>query len=398
VATFADGKIEAYVGPKELKGPDDLERVIVDFIAGATSSLDIAVQELDSRPIAEALLAARWRGIDVKIVLEQDYLREKGLPKRKPLPRAGETPEEAVSRWQWTPSGGLLENRLILSALLQSGVDVKADFNKDIFHQKFILRDYRPNPRSPRKGIKRSAALLSGSTNFTTTDCHTNLNHVVVFHDTRICGEYRREFDEIAKGEFGRRQHGDVPRAYNLGGIPVKVLFAPDHTPELEVIKQVLKAERRVRFAIFTFAGSSGIDDALLMAARAGCHVTGALDPGQAAQKWAAPHGKPGAAPSWLNRDNIDLFTPRRQKPFRKLHHKLMVVDRHTVVAGSFNYTAPANEYNDENLFVLGSPYKSLSPDEGGPVDSAACQELADYMGGEIDRIVKASDRWKPKD
>jgi phosphatidylserine/phosphatidylglycerophosphate/cardiolipin synthase-like enzyme len=394
VATFADGKIEAYAGPKELKAPDDLERVIVDFIAGATSSLDIAVQELDSRPIAEAILAARQRGVDVKIVLEQDYLREEGLPKRKPSRRKGETPEEALHRWQWTPSGGLRENRLILSALLQSGVDVKADFNKDIFHQKFVLRDYRPDRR---RGIKRSAALLSGSANFTTTDCHTNLNHVFVFHDARICGEYRREFDEIARGEFGRRQHGKVPRAYNLGGIPVKVLFAPDHTPELEVIKQVLKAERKVRFAIFTFAGSSGIDDALLMVARAGRRVIGALDPGQAAQKWAAPHGKPGAAPSWLNRDNIDLYTPKRKKPFRKLHHKLMVVDRHTVVAGSFNYTAPANEYNDENLFVLGSPYEGLSSREGGPVNKDACRKLAEYMGREIDRIVKASDRWKPK-
>ena len=35
-----------------------------------------------------------------------------------------------------------------------------------------------------------------------------------------------------------------MPRAYNLGGVPVKVLFAPDHTPELEIMKQMLKADR----------------------------------------------------------------------------------------------------------------------------------------------------------
>ncbi len=83
--SFADGKIEAYVGPKELGAADDLEEVIVDFIAGARSTLDIAVQELDSEPIAQAILDARWRGVSVNLFLEQDYLRtplksSKGVP------------------------------------------------------------------------------------------------------------------------------------------------------------------------------------------------------------------------------------------------------------------------------------------------------------------------------
>ena len=65
MASFAGGKIGAYVGPPELGAADDLEQVIVDFIRGAKSSLDIAVQEIDSRAIAQAILDARWRGIRV---------------------------------------------------------------------------------------------------------------------------------------------------------------------------------------------------------------------------------------------------------------------------------------------------------------------------------------------
>ena len=49
--------------------------MIIDFIRGARSSLDIAVQELDSEPIAQAILDARWRGVSVNLFLEQDYLR-----------------------------------------------------------------------------------------------------------------------------------------------------------------------------------------------------------------------------------------------------------------------------------------------------------------------------------
>jgi hypothetical protein len=51
MASFAGGKIQAYVGPPGLGAADDLEQVIVDFIAGATTRLDIAVHEIDSRPI-----------------------------------------------------------------------------------------------------------------------------------------------------------------------------------------------------------------------------------------------------------------------------------------------------------------------------------------------------------
>jgi phosphatidylserine/phosphatidylglycerophosphate/cardiolipin synthase-like enzyme len=133
MATFADGKIEAYVGPRELNGKDDLEQVIVDFIAGAKKSLDIAIQELDSEPIAQAVLDARYRGVDVDMALEQDYLMDERLP--KPRQRAGESAEEALRRTQWElGDSGLDPNRRILTALLHSAVDVKADYNPNIFH------------------------------------------------------------------------------------------------------------------------------------------------------------------------------------------------------------------------------------------------------------------------
>ena len=98
MADFVNGKIKAFVGPQELGGPDNLEQVIVDFIAGALKSLDIAVQELDSEPIAQALLKARWKGVSVRIFLEQDYLLSDKPPKA--TPRENESPEDAVNRVQ----------------------------------------------------------------------------------------------------------------------------------------------------------------------------------------------------------------------------------------------------------------------------------------------------------
>ena len=67
MVTFASGKIEAYVGPTELKAADYLGTVICEFITKAKRSLDIAVQEIDSMRIAEAIIDARWRGVAVEI-------------------------------------------------------------------------------------------------------------------------------------------------------------------------------------------------------------------------------------------------------------------------------------------------------------------------------------------
>lgn len=380
MAVFAQGKIEAFVGPTELGAADALEQVVVDFIAGAEHSLDIAVQELDNEVIAQAILDARFRGVSVRMVVEQDYLLTGRLPEVRA--RSGEDPAVARRRIQWGIEGGeksLEENRRLFSALLRCNVDVKADYNPEIFHQKFVIRDYRGT-------TKPTSAILSGSANFTVTDCHRNLNHIVIFHDWRICKEYAAEFASIRAGRFGRGEHGEVPRAFNLEGVPVKVLFAPDHTPELEIMKQMLKATERVDFAIFTFSGSSGIDDVMVTLQAAGRSIRGAVDPGQGVQAWAATHD--------LDRAGIEIFFPDRTAPFRKLHHKLMVIDESIVVAGSFNYTAPANDYNDENIFVIGSPRLALPASEGGPVDPQACAELTRYFRAEIERIVAGGSRF----
>ena len=111
--------------------------------------------------------------------------------------------------------------------------------------------------------------------------------------------------------------------------------------------------------------------------------IAGAVDPAQGAADWAAS--------KWLVEGDVDLRVPDRQPGFRKLHHKLMVIDEATVLAGSFNYTEPANLFNDENLFVIGSPYPES---EGVEVDQAACREIGAFFQAEIDRIMDHASPW----
>ena len=55
------GNIELYMGPQELGAQDNLRDVIINFMDGAQTSLYIAVQELDARPIATLSLEAQER-------------------------------------------------------------------------------------------------------------------------------------------------------------------------------------------------------------------------------------------------------------------------------------------------------------------------------------------------
>lgn len=325
------GSIKFYLGPRDVdpSGPsstlDDLEAVIVDFIAGAEKSLDIAVQELDNQPIAEAIVEAQLRGVRVRIISEADYLVED-----KP----------AANPFTSSLTLGQEKNRLIQMALLRASAWVRTDFNPEIFHQKFIIRD--------------GQAVLTGSANFTDTDTHKNLNAILTVEDVEVAKEFSREYTELRRGQFGRYSvappaaggHTIRPKELLVGDVRVKVCFAPDHGPEMEIMKQMLKARERIDFAIFTFSGSSGIDDTML-SIHERIRLRGLIDRTQGGSKYAPTKALAAAGIEMV-------FVGGNRKGIRKLHHKMMVIDDSLTILGSFNYTQPANLYNDENIVVLG--------------------------------------------
>ncbi|MGL1900695.1 MAG: phospholipase D-like domain-containing protein [Fibrobacterales bacterium] len=344
--SYSARSFKLYLGPKEQSGPDSLLEPIIGFIDDAKprENLCVALQEIDNREITEALIRARSRGVVIDIVLEQSYL----LASRK-----------QVSPFE--PSGSHEINRELFSALYRADIDVKVDFNSAIFHQKFMTC---------------SDSVLTGSTNFTDTGVTKNLNHVIVIHNKTIANQFRIEFDEIKSGRFGRESimKSVAPINSTVDRIRIRVLFSPDHTPELEIMKQILKARVRIDFAVFTFAHSSGIDDALIAAQQRGVQITGVLDRLQGNQKWAATHN--------LVEAGISISLIGNKGGLGKLHHKLMVIDDAVTIFGSFNYTEPANRTNDENIVIVGDVF------EDNTVARERQREVAVACREEIERII----------
>ena len=344
------GKIKFYVGPKDVapagsKGQvDNIEKVIVDFVNGANKRLLIAVQEINSMPIARAIVNASKRGVKVRVVSEADYLT---------------VSKPTANPFKYVKSAENEVNRQIQLALLRATTWVRTDFNPAIFHQKFIIRD--------------GTSVLTGSANFTDTDTHQNLNHLVVIEDEVVADEYLIEFREIETGSFGGRSiaHSKEPRESIVEGVRVKPCFSPDHGPEMEIMKQMLKAKSRIDFAIFTFSGSSGIDDTML-SIHSNVAIRGILDRTQGGAVWAPTNALVAAG--------MEIYKcGGNQKGIRKLHHKMMVIDDSVTIIGSFNYTKPANLYNDENIIILG--------DLENP--TAQQKQIATAARMEIDRIVE---------
>ena len=347
-------EIELYMGPKQLGGPDDLKKTIIDFIDSAERRLDIAIQELDDIEIAEAIIRAKKRkyltssgksrNLTVRIILEGDYLHA-SKPQIDPF----------------TPSGSLEENRRIINALYRTAVSLKTDYNGKIFHQKFIIKDGKE--------------VLAGSTNFTVTGTTVNLNHIVIVRNLKVVKEYQKEYREMLAGKFGKRSDmtSKPMEGVKSDGVRLKPLFAPNHNPEMEIMKQMAKAKERIDFAIFTFSESSGIDDQMNLSVSAGIKVSGLINGDQRNQNWSADkHLK----------DEVNIsFTKKGKNNLGKLHHKLMVIDKSLVILGSFNYTGPANLFNDENILIIGDL------DEENNDSKIKQSKFGEYAFKEIERI-----------
>jgi len=153
-------------------------------------------------------------------------------------------------------------------------------------------------------------------------------------------------------------------------GIRLKVLFAPSHNPEMEIMKQMLKAEKRIDFAVYSFSNSSGIDDTLLALRGKGIEIRGLLDGNQAAQKWAPTKA--------LHDSGVKLFVTQDDDIFRKLHYKMIIIDQQVLITGNYNFSRRANQLNDENIIVAGEK-KNVTEQQ---------LQLSSFALAEMDRII----------
>lgn len=300
---------EAYfTDPLTINDPNNpagsIEEKLLAFINAAQTSIHIASFEFNMPRVADALIAAKARGVDVRWVTDD----ENGLGI-----------DAQPNRGQFT-------------RLMAGGIEVKDDAGRSaLMHNKFWIFDRQ--------------ILWTGSTNITVNGIYKQNNNVIVLRSPEIAFIYEREWEELWNAQLGPRAPSTMNSQWAvLNGTPVQVIFSPEDGAVSNLIAIVNDARTSIRFLAFSFTDYP-LAQAMIDRAHAGLDVQGVFETfgsnsprSELKTFWCA--GVP------VRQDGNGSF----------LHHKIVVIDDSIVITGSLNFSSSADEENEENVIILDNP------------------------------------------
>lgn len=126
-----------------------------------------------------------------------------------------------------------------------------------------------------------------------------------------------------------------------LDGATAEVYFSPNGGCTDAIVAEVGKAKTEILVQAYSFT-SPAIAEALAEASKRGVTVEVVLDKSQAGEKYSSA--------DFVARAGIPTFIDRH---YAIAHNKIILVDRGTIITGSFNFSRAAEEKNAENLLVI---------------------------------------------
>jgi phosphatidylserine/phosphatidylglycerophosphate/cardiolipin synthase-like enzyme len=288
--------------PAEWQG--SIEGRLIEKINAAQTSIHIASFEFDLTPVAQALIAAKRRGVDVRWVTDD----ESGL---------GADQEPGHGQF---------------AMLQKAGIEVRSDDRTALMHNKFWIFD--------------GASLWTGSTNISESGIFKQDNNTIVFHSPELATIYEREFQEMWDGQFGPQSPSQLAQQSTVvNGTPIQVIFtSEDPAIEQGIIPVLNSATKSIRFLAFSFTDFP-MADAMMKRAKNGVNVAGVFEK-VGSETDAAELKTLFCANIPVRRDGNSAF----------MHNKVNVVDERFVVTGSMNFSTNAEESNDENVIIIDNP------------------------------------------
>ena len=151
------------------------------------------------------------------------------------------------------------------------------------------------------------------------------------------------------------------------GNAPVcTVYFSPHGGCTDAVVHELDRAQSRVLVQAYSFT-SAPIAEALVNAHRRHVRVEVVLDKSQRTEKYSSA--------TFIFNNGIRCYIDAQHAI---AHNKVIVIDGHTVLTGSFNFTRAAEENNAENLLVIEDPELAAKYTANWQVH---CQHSEPYTG-----------------
>lgn len=295
--TSPEGKINGTVNPA-----DGLSAAI----RNSEKSFHGAFYDISSIRIADELIAASKRGVEIKLVTENDNF-------------SGEAVEK----------------------ILESGISVVPDTGQGLMHNKFAVID--------------DCLVFTGSYNTTDNCTYKNNNNALVIRSPELAAVYDAEFHEMFDlGIFGnRKEEGAFSRLFRknsvkLGGTGIEVCFAPEDNIETVIKNRIEKSCKSIKFMQFSFT-SDIIGEMMIQRFKDGIPVEGVFE----------KRGS-GSEYSEYIKMKVEGLAVKTDTNVFVMHHKVIIIDDRTVITGSFNLSKNANSKNDENILIIEDPEIAL--------------------------------------
>lgn len=383
---FNQSQSSRYTDPyrQQTRWGDNFEKLIVNEIAQARSSIDVAVQELRLPNIATALVDRYRARVKVRVIVENLYNRPGNqLTKAevaKLSPREREHYQELFKLVDVNRDGKLssleIKQRDALTLLKDAGIpliDDTADGSKgsDLMHHKFLVVDGKH--------------LIVTSANWTLSDIHGdfrsptsrgNPNNLLKIESAALAKIFTEEFNLMwgdgpggkPDSKFGLKKPFRPMRQVKVGKTEVRVQFSPTSRtlPWEKSVNGLIGttlagAEKSVDLALFVFSAQR-LADILATQASGGVTVRSIVDPSFAYRPYSEALDMMGV--TLLNNCQVEVDNRPWQPPLAsvgvpqlpkgdRLHHKFGVVDGSIAIVGSHNWTEAANSGNDETLLTI---------------------------------------------
>jgi phosphatidylserine/phosphatidylglycerophosphate/cardiolipin synthase-like enzyme len=282
------------------RGASPLAEAVIADVHAATLSIDVAAFDFDLSGLADALIAARRRGVAVRMIVDSENLQSATV--------ANET-----------------------GRLQAAGIPITFQRTAAFMHNKFLVID--------------QTITWTGSWNMTFNGTYRNNNNFQRFVSRDISADYAAEFGQMFAGAFGASKARRAPFPHvQVGAASVAVYFSPEDGAARYVLGRLSQAQRSIRFMTFSFTSDS-VAEVMLQKQAAGLQVQGVFESQNA--------NGTGAEFKRLQSGGVHVLTDGN---CYIMHHKVIIIDDRIVMTGSYNFSSNADRYNDENLVIIDDP------------------------------------------
>ncbi len=297
-----------FTDPLTLNNPDviggSIEEKLIQLIDSSQVSIHIASFQFNLTPVAQALVEAKNRGVDVKWITDDKFGLQADLE-----PGAGQ-----------------------FALIKTAGIEVKDDAGRSAYmHNKFWIFDQQ--------------TVWTGSTNITANGIFKHNSNVLIIRSADFAYIFEREFQELWSGQFGPRAPSTINNQWAiLDGSAVQVLFSAEDHAINNLIALVNDAKVSIRFLAFSFTDDP-LAQSMVDRAKAGVDVKGIYE----------TYGSTSIY-SELKTFWCAQIPVRQDGNPSYLHHKVIIVDNSIVVTGSLNFSSNGDDSNEENVVIVDNP------------------------------------------